>query len=40
MLIPLCMNNNRKKQYLAIEHKFDLIEQNQCYFWIQRIKIV
>ena len=30
----------RKKRHVTIAQKLDLIEQNQCDFWIQRIRFV
>ena len=30
----------RKKRQVAIAQKLDLIEQNQCDFWIHRIRFV
>ena len=30
----------RKKRHVAIAQKLDLIEQNQCDFWVQRVRFV
>ena len=40
MKIPVHVNKNVKKQICSLVQKVDLIEQNQCDFWIQHIKII
>ena len=34
------VNKNVKKQHVAIAQKLDLVEQNQCDFWVQHIRFV
>ena len=38
--IPVHVNENVKKQICSLVQNVDLIEQNQCDFWIQHIKII
>ena len=38
--VPIHVNKNVKKQICSLVQQVDLIEQNQCDFWIQHIKII
>ena len=40
MKIPIHVNKNVRKQICSLVQKVVLIEQNQCDFWIQHIKMI
>lgn len=40
MKIPVHVNKNIKKQICSFVQTVDLIEQNQCDYWIQHIKMI